>query len=102
MQRWDGNIVEKRFCKVCLYPESFFVYNPIIIMTDKDECEEGTHDCSANADCVNTEGSYSCKCLPGFTGDGKQCTGWYYFSLVLLFFVCQKFYSINLHGWYAC
>jgi hypothetical protein len=31
-------------------------------------------DCSANAVCSNTAGSYSCGCNPGYSGDGKTCT----------------------------
>ena len=28
-----------------------------------------------NAHCVNTMGSFSCLCNPGFTGDGQNCSG---------------------------
>ena len=30
--------------------------------------------CGENAECLNTEGSYSCGCKSGFTGDGYNCT----------------------------
>ena len=35
------------------------------------------NDCHVNATCTNTngEGSYTCACLDGFTGDGFNCTG---------------------------
>ena len=33
--------------------------------------------CGENAECLNTEGSYSCGCKSGFTGDGYNCTGRY-------------------------
>ena len=45
-------------------------------LADVDECSspEG-NSCDANAMCTNTEGSYVCRCLKGFTGDGKSCSG---------------------------
>ena len=39
-----------------------------------DECTNGFAECSANATCTNTIGSYSCVCKSGFSGDGKTCT----------------------------
>lgn len=45
---------------------SFFV--------DTNECELQTDNCDNNAQCTNSEGSFTCACLtPGFTGDGVQC-----------------------------
>nr|ADJ38350.1 nidogen-1 [Tetraodon nigroviridis] len=41
-----------------------------------DACEEGTHTCDIQerARCTYTGGlSYSCSCLPGFSGDGRTC-----------------------------
>ena len=43
--------------------------------TDVNECADGTSNCSADAMCNNTKGSYRCKCKPGFTGDGRTCKG---------------------------
>ncbi|KAL9953745.1 hypothetical protein ACROYT_G041208 [Oculina patagonica] len=40
---------------------------------DVDECSTLTHDCSADGVCSNTEGSYSCYCKPGYSGDGRKC-----------------------------
>lgn len=34
-----------------------------------------TDDCSENAECINTEGSFECVCKLGFTGDGRDCEG---------------------------
>ena len=34
-----------------------------------------TNDCHSSALCTNTEGSYVCRCLRGYAGDGKACTG---------------------------
>ena len=48
----------------------------LIQTLDVDECAmASTNDCNANAECVNTVGSFRCNCKPGFTGDGKDCTG---------------------------
>jgi hypothetical protein len=35
-----------------------------------DECRAGTHVCDHNADCEDTEGSFTCTCKAGFSGDG--------------------------------
>ncbi|MFO0591046.1 MAG: EGF domain-containing protein [Polyangiaceae bacterium] len=42
--------------------------------TDLDECSDpALNDCSADATCTNTDGSYVCKCKKGFSGDGVTC-----------------------------
>lgn len=33
------------------------------------------HDCHDDANCSNTEGSYFCSCLVGFSGNGVTCLG---------------------------
>ena len=42
---------------------------------DIDECEMGTHTCSSNASCTDTDGSFNCTCREGYEGDGFNCTG---------------------------
>lgn len=43
---------------------------------DVDECQlQGTGNCSEHADCNNVDGSFTCNCTMGFTGDGFNCTG---------------------------
>ena len=50
---------------------------------DVNECQTGSYSCHAQGQCVNVPGSYSCKCLPGYTGDGKsKCEGTYFQNLV--------------------
>ena len=44
------------------------------IHADIDECVIGEHNCSENANCTNTHGSYECQCLSSFVGDGHQCS----------------------------
>ena len=41
--------------------------------TDIDECTTGMDSCNESADCVNTEGSYECMCIGGYSGDGFSC-----------------------------
>ncbi|CAM9726799.1 unnamed protein product [Chrysoparadoxa australica] len=41
---------------------------------DVNECQIGTHNCSPDANCNNTDGWYTCECKPGFQGDGETCT----------------------------
>jgi len=38
---------------------------------DVNECSDYTHECPRNADCSNTQGSYTCECSDGFAGDGN-------------------------------
>ena len=44
-------------------------------LSDTDECSSNTDDCSHLATCTNTDGSYLCECIVGYTGDGVSCTG---------------------------
>lgn len=44
-----------------------------ICIVDVDECAVNHGGCSANADCIDTPGSFSCACYSGYTGNGKQC-----------------------------
>ena len=42
---------------------------------DIDECNSNGDPCHSNATCTDTEGSYTCVCDEGFTGDGYNCSG---------------------------
>jgi hypothetical protein len=39
---------------------------------DIDECDLGTAQCDVNANCVNTNGGYTCECVEGYGGDGRE------------------------------
>ena len=41
----------------------------ILIVTDINECTTDTHGCNNGATCLNTDGSYTCTCAMGWTGD---------------------------------
>ena len=48
------------------------------LSSDVDECSDeflNTCDIETKALCTNTNGSFLCECLEGFTGDGYSCTG---------------------------
>ncbi|XP_057298177.1 neurogenic locus notch homolog protein 1-like isoform X2 [Hydractinia symbiolongicarpus] len=38
------------------------------------ECTTGTTPCFSNADCIDTQGSFLCKCKIFYNGDGRNCT----------------------------
>ena len=46
----------------------YFIHFP-----DVDECSSGLHQCSLNATCTNSIGSYNCRCKLGFSGNGSHC-----------------------------
>ena len=51
---------------------------------DVDECMEGSDDCNVNANCTNTDGGFTCSCLPGYVGDGViDCSGAHFWKLGL-------------------
>ena len=50
-----------------------FIYL-LFFYPDVDECQAFPNSCHLNAECINTQGSYSCRCRPGYQGDGLNCT----------------------------
>ena len=67
------------------------IYRILLIYADINECDhDDGNNCHENAQCTNTEGSFTCSCQPGYTGDGINCTSkllheW----LILLYIVCK-------------
>ena len=45
------------------------------IISDVNECNVGSHECSPNATCTNEMGNYTCDCKNGFNGNGFSCQG---------------------------
>ena len=43
--------------------------------TDINECITGDNNCHSNSTCTNLVPFFECTCLPGFAGDGVECTG---------------------------
>ena len=53
-----------------------YLYQCVMISLDVDECENVTlNNCDENADCLDTEGSFTCICREGYTGSGVDCQG---------------------------
>ena len=65
----------KTFFYACNGYYKFICAHHYISGVDIDECGVGNNQCHEDAHCTNTEGSYVCACLPGFQGDGYNCTG---------------------------
>lgn len=40
------------------------------LLKDIDECQLELDECADNADCTDSEGSYTCSCSVGYSGDG--------------------------------
>lgn len=43
--------------------------------SDLDEYATGTHNCSADAECNNSKGSFNCTCKLGYSGNSTACQG---------------------------
>lgn len=59
------------FHVLCQFSHCFSVFFPV----DIDECVTGKHQCPYSRECVNTFGSYYCKCRAGY--DLKYINGKY-------------------------
>ena len=64
-------------CRVMSLPVSQFSWQWVsdVTLSDIDECTTGVHNCNESATCTNTEGGFTCQCLPDYTGNGTHCRG---------------------------
>ncbi len=64
-----------------------------ILPTDINECSSNTHSCDAHANCTNNIGSFDCRCISGWQGDGQTCQGnkLNEFSLILHYHITGSF-----------
>ncbi|NVJ05811.1 EGF domain-containing protein [Myxococcus sp. AM001] len=70
----DGNVAPGDGCGASCQVEPGYTCSGVpSVCTDVDECTNGTAQCSVNASCTNTPGSYVCTCLPGYSGNGWTC-----------------------------
>ena len=74
-----------------VYLHTSYIHLHRHLLSDTDECSEGTDNCDANASCTNTLGDYNCTCNTGYEGDGFTCSGTYVHT-------CKDRYSAcNIH-----
>jgi len=52
---------------------------------DINECLTNNGGCDANADCTNTIGSRTCTCKSGYSGNGLNCAGIFFFLFFVVF-----------------
>ena len=62
-------------------------FSSFSLAIDIDECTDGSHTCSPNANCTNLPGKFKCRCNVGYMGDGKTCKGKYKQAIWFLQFV---------------
>ena len=75
-------LIEKIYANLFIYLFAYFY-------PDLDECQAFPNSCHLNAECVNTQGSYSCRCRPGYQGNGLNCTC--EFSFLFSFYTSSHF-----------
>ena len=78
---WDLDIISNYTILVAILTTCLSRQNNFNIYfnyhSDADECLNNFHNCSENANCTNTEGSFNCSCKPGYIGNGHNCSGWF-------------------------
>ena len=47
----------------------------LCLTTDISECDKNLHCCDSNATCTYTNGSFTCSCNKGYTGNKTACSG---------------------------
>ena len=97
---WDPDIINNCTILVAIITTRLFRQNKFNIYfnyhSDADECLNNSHNCSENATCTNTEGSFNCSCKPGYIGNGHNCSGWLVGISVSLSVSFETFGSVQL------
>ncbi|MEO8981058.1 MAG: discoidin domain-containing protein [Polyangiaceae bacterium] len=73
----DGKATAGDGCFACAVESGYTCDNtrPPSKCTDINECTKGTDNCSSNATCTNSPGSFTCACNTGYSGNGVTCNG---------------------------
>ena len=70
--------------------------------SDIDECFTDTDTCHVNATCSNTDGSFTCSCQIGYTGDGMICDGQNTRMLLVVHTVSLENLTVNYYVIHVC
>ena len=81
-------------CHVILLFISSYWYD--VLTADVDECAIGNHNCHDDATCYNTEGSYTCSCNTGYTGDGSFCTRKFIYVPIISATASSLIFSVHI------
>ena len=54
---------------------SCIIIRASVIFADIDECATDMDNCAEQATCTDNEGSFTCTCNNGYTGNGIRCDG---------------------------
>ena len=71
---WIAPTLLDRISAVSFKTSCYSAQKRLIFCLDINECVRN-NPCDTNAQCTNTDGSYTCSCNAGYTGDGTICTG---------------------------
>lgn len=52
-----------------------FVFNKFFCFSGLPACDHSSIHCGAKADCFNINGTDTCVCEPGYSGNGSTCIG---------------------------
>lgn len=59
-----------------------------ILISDENECASDiSNTCNIDAICSDTEGSFTCSCKAGFTGNGITCRGRLIYLIVIYIYM---------------
>ena len=69
------------------------------LFIDINECMNIPSPCHINATCNDTDGSYVCTCIDGYSGNGTtNCTSTFFVRVTFSFYVSERyFYVIGLY-----
>lgn len=67
------------------------------ICVDINECSTRAFSCPTNAGCMNTVGSYTCRCNTGFESSGSSCVGMSLWSPYWSMSIIQIFISEDIN-----